>query len=140
VPALIGFVVIPWGGVWQCPSFNLLGISGLHIEGGPVHIAGANINIGIVYLLAVASLGVYGEVLGGWASNNKYSFLGGLRATAQMISYEIPLGLALLCVVVVFGTLQLDQIVNLQAHYWGIHGIKILPAWNIFAQPMAFIM
>jgi len=100
----------------------------------------AKLDIGALFIIAVLSLAVYGVVLGGWASNNKYSFLGGLRATAQMISYEIPLGLSLLCIVVVFGTLQLDELVNMQAHYWGIHGIKLLPAWNIFAQPMAFIM
>src|SRR5439155_11276096 len=57
-----------------------------------------------------------------------------------MISYEIPLGLSLLTVVVMFGTLQLDEIVNKQAHYWGIKGIPLLPAWNVFAQPMAFLM
>src|SRR5882672_12421456 len=104
----------------------------------PVQVA--KLDIGALFIIAVLSLAVYGVVIGGWASNNKYSFLGGLRATAQMISYEIPLGLSLLCIVVVFGTLQLDELVNMQAHYWGIHGIKLLPAWNIFAQPMAFIM
>jgi NADH-quinone oxidoreductase subunit H len=75
-------------------------------------------------------------VIGGWASNNKYSFLGGLRATVNMISYEIPMGLAVLCVVVMFGTLDLAEIVNRQAHYWG----GVVPAWNVFAQPLAFVM
>jgi len=64
----------------------------------------ARLNIGVLFILAVLSLAVYGVVIGGWASNNKYSFLGGLRATAQMISYEIPLGLSVLCVVIMFGT------------------------------------
>ncbi|HEV8607621.1 MAG TPA: NADH-quinone oxidoreductase subunit NuoH [Tepidisphaeraceae bacterium] len=104
----------------------------------PVQIA--KLDIGALFIIAVLSLAVYGVVIGGWASNNKYSFLGGLRATAQMISYEIPLGLSLLCIVVMFGTLQLDEIVNKQAHYWGIGGLKLLPAWNVFAQPMAFLM
>jgi NADH-quinone oxidoreductase subunit H len=104
----------------------------------PVQIA--KLDIGALFIIAVLSLSVYGVVIGGWASNNKYSFLGGLRATAQMISYEIPLGLSLLCIVVMFGTLQLDEIVNKQAHYWGIGGLKLLPAWNVFAQPMAFMM
>jgi len=104
----------------------------------PVQVA--KLDIGVLFIIAVLSLAVYGVVIGGWASNNKYSFLGGLRATAQMISYEIPLGLSLLCIVVMFGTLQLDEIVNKQAHYWGIRGIPLLPAWNVFAQPMAFLM
>ena len=72
----------------------------------------ANLNIGVLFILAVLSLAVYGVVIGGWASNNKYSFLGGLRATANMISYEIPLGLAVLCIVLMFGTLDLDEIVE----------------------------
>ena len=78
----------------------------------------ANLNIGVLFILAVLSLAVYGVVIGGWASNNKYSFLGGLRATANMISYEIPLGLSVLAIVVMFGTLDLDEIVDKQAHYW----------------------
>jgi NADH-quinone oxidoreductase subunit H len=92
----------------------------------------ASLNIGVLFILAALSLAVYGVVIGGWASNNKYSFLGGLRATANMISYEIPLGLAVLCVVVVFGTLNLEEIVNKQA--WGI------TSWNIWSQPFAFVM
>jgi len=96
----------------------------------------ASLNIGVLYVLAVLSLSVYGVVIGGWASNNKYSFLGGLRATANMISYEIPLGLAVLCIVLLFGTLNLEELVNKQAHYWW----GWLPAWNIFSQPLTFVM
>ncbi len=96
----------------------------------------ATLNIGVLFVLAVLSLAVYGVVIGGWASNNKYSFLGGLRATANMISYEIPLGLAVLAIVVMFGTLELDKIVNAQAHLWW----GFFPAWNVFTQPLAFIM
>ena len=96
----------------------------------------ANLNIGVLFVLAVLSLAVYGVVIGGWASNNKYSFLGGLRATANMISYEIPLGLAVLSIVVMFGTLELNKIVAIQAHT--VFGF--LPAWNIFTQPLAFFM
>jgi len=96
----------------------------------------ARLNIGVLYILAALSLAVYGVVIGGWASNNKYSFLGGLRATVNMISYEIPMGLAVLCVVVMFGTLDLAEIVNRQAHYWG----GVVPAWNVFTQPLAFVM
>jgi NADH-quinone oxidoreductase subunit H len=77
-------------------------------------ITAADINIGIIYLIAVTSVGVYGVVLGGWASNNKYSFLGGLRASAQMISYEIPLGISLLCVILLAGTIRPTEIITQQ--------------------------
>jgi NADH-quinone oxidoreductase subunit H len=96
----------------------------------------ASLNIGVLFILAVLSLAVYGVVVGGWASNNKYSFLGGLRATANMISYEIPLGLAILSIVVMFGTLDLGEIVEKQAHYWG----GFFPAWNVFCHPLAFFL
>lgn len=107
-PALIGFVIIPWGGLWE-------------VGGELVRVAGANVNVGVIYLLAVASVGVYGVTIGGWASNNKYSFLGGLRATAQMISYEIPLGMALLATLLVMGTFLPQGIIEHQArHGWGL--------------------
>src|SRR3954465_7808449 len=96
----------------------------------------ANLNIGVLYVLAVLSLAVYGVVIGGWASNNKYSFLGGLRATANMISYEIPLGLSVLAIVVIYGTLDLSVLVEKQAHYW----LWFIPAWNIFPQPLGFVL
>ncbi len=118
IPAMIGFVVIPWGG------FLEIG------DGHTVAIMGADINIGVIYLVAAASLGVYGVGLGGWASNNKYSFIGGLRATAQMISYEIPMGLALLCVVLTAGTLLPQEIVAQQ-----LEG-----QWFLIQQPIVAIV
>jgi NADH-quinone oxidoreductase subunit H len=96
----------------------------------------ADLDIGVLFILAVLSLAVYGVVVGGWASNNKYSFLGGLRATANMISYEVPLGLSVLTILLMFGTLNLRSIVDMQAHYW----LGFIPAWNIFCQPLAFLM
>jgi len=96
----------------------------------------ANLNIGVLFILATLSLAVYGIVVGGWASNNKYSFLGGLRATASMISYEIPLGISVLCIVAMFGTLDLGRIVSMQDHYW----LGFIPAWNVFTQPLAFTL
>lgn len=125
IPALIGFIVIPWGGVWD-GSLPIIG----QVTSGPVQIIGANVSIGVIYLLAVASLGVYGVALGGYAGNNKFSFLGGLRATAQMISYEIPLGLALLAALLVLGTVVPDQIVRHQVD----HG------WIVASQPLAAII
>ena len=127
VPALIGFAIIPWGGAVEVPPFELLGVA---FAGGEVVVAGAAVNAGVIYLLAVASLGVYGITLGGWASNNKYSFLGGLRATAQMISYELPLGLSLLAVLLLTGSLIPMDIIGHQAE----HG------WNLFAQPIAAVL
>lgn len=100
------------------------------------HFQIANLNIGVLFVLAALSLAVYGVVIGGWASNNKYSFLGGLRATASMVSYEIPLGLTVLAIVVLFGTLDLGQIVDRQTGYW----FGVLPAWNVFVHPLAFLM
>ena len=128
VPAFIGFVILPWGGVWDMPAFDLPLIG--PIGGERVHVTGAHINVGVVYLLAVASLGAYGITLGGWASNNKYSFLGGLRATAQMISYEIPLGLALLATLLVAGTFMPEGIVRWQADN----------GWLIIAMPLAAVL
>ncbi len=100
------------------------------------HFQIANLDIGVLFILAMLSLAVYGVVIGGWASNNKYSFLGGMRATANMISYEIPMGLAILAIVVMFGTLDLAVIVEKQAWMWK----GILPAWNVFTQPLAFVL
>lgn len=96
----------------------------------------AQLNIGVLFIVAALSLSVYGVVIGGWASDNKYSFLGGLRAAAQMISYEIPLGLCILCIVLMYGSLELNVIVDHQAHYWA----GWIPAWNIFSQPLVFLM
>src|SRR5207249_5662252 len=92
-----------------------------------------NVDIGILFIFAVSSLTVYGIILGGWASNNKYSMLGGLRSSAQIISYEIPLGLSILGVVLISGSLNLEQIIWHQAEGG-------LLAWNIFYQPLAFLL
>jgi NADH-quinone oxidoreductase subunit H len=89
----------------------------------------ADVNIGVLYVLALTSLGVYGITLSGWSSNNKYSLLGGLRSSAQMISYELAMGLSVVGVIMVAGTLQLDRIVESQAGF----------AWNAFLTPIGFI-
>jgi len=126
VPALITFVILPWGGYVSVPEMTLPVIG--TIGGETVAVAGAEVSVGVIYLLAVASVGAYGVTLGGWASNNKYSMLGGLRATAQMISYEIPMGLALLCCLLIAGSFMPNEIVMHQReHGWLILSLP-LPA------------
>lgn len=129
IPALIGWAVIPWGGYWDFPGFTVP-LVGWVLEPSRVLIAAANVNIGIIYLLAVASLGVYGVTLGGWASNNKYSFFGALRASAGMISYEIPLGLSLLAILLVAGTVHPQSIIESQ----------VAGGWYIISQPIAALL
>ena len=92
-----------------------------------------NVDIGIVFIFAVGSLAVYGVILGGWASNNKYSALGSLRASAQVVSYEIPLGMSVLGIVLLSGTLNLEKILNQQAAGGFWH-------WNIWYQPLACLI
>lgn len=105
--ALLVFVLIPIGGT-------------VEIWGYPITLQIADINAGILFLLAFSSLAVYGVVLAGWSSNNRYSLLGGLRGTAQMISYEIPMGISLLTVILSAGTLSLTEIVKAQSSHWFI--------------------
>ncbi len=96
----------------------------------------ANIDVALLYVFAMLSLGVYGVILAGFASRNNYALLGGLRATAQMISYEIALGIAIIGVVMVYGTMDLQQIVRGQGHNFG----GWLPGWGIVVQPVAFFV
>lgn len=121
VVAFVGFAAIPWGGQ-------------ISMGGRLLNVQVANPDIGLLYILGVASMGVYGVVLGGWASNNKYSFYGGIRATAQMLSYEIPMGVCILVIVLTMGTLRLEDITLQQTGYWGP-----IPKWNVFLHPVAFV-
>jgi NADH-quinone oxidoreductase subunit H len=130
VPAMVGFAIVPWAGSLDLSTLPFGLAATLGVEGISVNIIGANINVGIVFLLATAALGVYGVALGGWASNNKWSFLGGLRAAAQVISYEIPMGLALLAVVLTVGSIEPFGIVAHQQEY----------GWNLLTQPVAAII
>lgn len=116
VVALSTFAVVPFG-------------DKIVLFGHEIKLQIATVNVGILYILALTSLGVYGIALAGWASNNKYSLLGGLRSSAQIISYELSMGLSIIGVVLVAGTLELDKIVEAQ-YGW---------RWFIFLQPVGFI-
>jgi NADH-quinone oxidoreductase subunit H len=105
IPALIITAVVPWG-----PTVT--------IGGRQVYLGISDINLGVLYILTVTSISVYGITLAGWSSNNKYATLGGLRATAQMISYELALGMSMLGPVLIAGSMSLYNIVNAQQHVW----------------------
>ena len=124
IPALMGFAIVPFGDT-------------LTVMGKKVELVIANVDIGVLYVLALSSLGVYGIVLGGWASNNKYALMGAVRASAQMISYELSLGLSLIGVLMISGTLRLTDVVNLQAE---TIFLGFLPGWFVFSQPVACIL
>ena len=125
VPALIGFAVIPYGPNWTIELFG--------VEFKPFVIS--DINIGILYILAFTSIGAYGIILGGWSSNSKYSLLGGLRAAAQLISYELNVGLSIVGVLLLAGSLSMVQITEGQAGgFWNWYFFS-LP----FPQAIAFV-
>jgi NADH-quinone oxidoreductase subunit H len=115
--ACMASAVIPWG-------------KGLSIGGNFYSLQVTDVNIGILYIFGVVSIGVYGIMIGGWASNNKYSLLGALRASSQMISYEIAMGLSIIALIMMTGTLSVREITEQQA---GGH-------WNAFYQPLGFLI
>jgi NADH-quinone oxidoreductase subunit H len=117
ITALLTSAVIPWG-------------STIEIAGHTVPLQIADINIGILYIFGVVSLGVYGIMIGGWASNNKFSLLAAVRGASQMISYELAMGLSLIAVLMISGSLRMSVIVNEQI----AHG------WNIIYQPLGFLI
>ena len=124
--AFAAFAVVPFGG-----DTTLLGLipEGLRLQV-------ADVNVAILVVFAIASMSVYGIVLAGWSSNSKYSLLGGLRSSAQMISYELSYGLALASVLVVGNSLSLTDIVNRQAGTW----LGFIPRWFVFVQPIGFLI
>src|SRR2546422_720466 len=125
--AFLSISVIPFGESFQWRGHELFQITDL--------------NVGVLFVLAVTSLGVYGIVLAGWSSNSKYPLFGGLRSSAQMISYELSLGLALVGVLMVSGTLSLREIVEHQRGSWHLGGVNtFLPHWNAFVQPVGFLV
>jgi NADH-quinone oxidoreductase subunit H len=122
IPALIITAVVPWG-------------RQITVFGYTINLYLANVNVAILYLSAIASISVYGIVLAGWSSNNKYAMMGGLRSTAQMISYELALGLSFVGVTLLAGSMSLVDIVEAQ----GAHGFLGWIVWNL-SQPLGFII
>src|SRR5437870_1515499 len=119
--ALMTIVVYPFGPEVHLPVL------------GTFHLVIARFDVALLYVLGVTSVGVYGIALAGWSSNNKYSLMGGLRSSAQMISYELALGLSLVGVVLISGTLDIYSIVEQQSGWFGMH-------WNILYQPLGFLI
>jgi NADH-quinone oxidoreductase subunit H len=115
--AMMTGAVIPWG-------------DQVHFFGRDISLQIADINIGILYVFGVVSLGVYGIMIGSWASNNKFSLMGGLRAASQIISYELAMGIALIALLMVTGTLSLKTMVGQQMDAY----------WNVFKQPLGFLI
>lgn len=121
--ALASIAVIPFG-----PEFEIFGVR--------TWVGLADLNIGVLFVLAMSSLGVYGIALGGWASNSKYALLGGLRSAAQMISYELPLALAIAAPLLIMNTLSFREIGMAQEGYY----LGFIPKWNIFAMPVPQVL
>jgi len=128
--AFAAFSVVPFGA--PTTFFGLLK--------EPVRLAPADVNVGLLVIFAITSMGVYGIVLAGWSSNSKYSLLGSLRASAQMISYEVSYALSFAAVIMLAGSLSLSDIVNQQAGYWHLFGAIPIPKWYIFIQPIGFFI
>lgn len=122
LPGVISFSLIPIG---IATGNDLLGPGGV--------LAVSYISMGLLVIMAISSVAAYGIAFAGWASNNQYSLLGGIRSSAQLISYEIVMGMSVIALVMMTGTLNLAEIVQQQDHGW-------LPAWNIFYQPLTFIL
>jgi len=124
--AFAAFAVVPFGA--ETTFFGLLD--------EPIKLQVADVNVAVLVIFAVASMGVYGIVLAGWSSNSKYSLLGGLRSSAQMISYELSYGLALAGVLVVANSMSLTEIVDGQSGTW----LGFIPRWFVFLQPVGFLI
>lgn len=143
VPAALALAAIPFSTPIEVAPFDMNGETW-----GPYvfQVQGLQMSIGIVYILGVASLGAYSLLMAGWGSANKYSMMGALRASAQMISYELALGLAIVGVVLVYGTFSLNEMINMQqgpltfAWAGSQWSINFLPNWGIFFQPLAFLL
>ena len=125
--ALMTSVVIPWGKT-------------ITIAGHAVVLQAADINIAILYVFGVISIGVYGIMIGGWASNNKFSLLGAVRASSQMISYEVAMGLSMIAILMMSSSLSISDIAEKQHGFIDYSGKIPYPSWYVFKQPLAFLI
>ncbi len=128
--AFAAFAVIPFG-----PPTTFFGLLDQ-----PVPLQVADLNVAVLLIFAITSMGIYGIVLAGWASNSKYSLLGALRSSAQMVSYELAYGLSIASVLVIANTLSVREIVDQQAGVWMVGGMLPVPRWNVFLAPLAFFI
>jgi NADH-quinone oxidoreductase subunit H len=128
--AFAAFAVVPFGG--PTTFFGLLD--------QPITLQVTDVNVAVLVVFAITSMGIYGIVIAGWASNSKYSLLGGLRSSAQMLSYELSYGLALAAVLILGNSLSLTEVVNQQAGYWWIFGLLPIPKWFLMLQPLGFLI
>ena len=133
VPAFLGFAVVPWAAPLQI---------GDHVITFQV----ADLNVGLLYIFSIASLGVYGIIMAGWASNNKYALLGSLRSSSQMISYELSMGLSVIGIILVYSSVHLGEIAHLQGGFVTQIGPYMMPEWlkipkwGILYQPLGFLI
>ncbi|MDX1959569.1 MAG: NADH-quinone oxidoreductase subunit NuoH [Leptospiraceae bacterium] len=129
--AILAWSIIPFGGIIPLPEAisKVIGFNELNLQV-------ANPDTGILFLLAISSLAVYGIILAGWSSNNKYSLMGAIRSTAQMISYELPLGLSLVCIILLSGSLKLSEINDAQKGMWFIFTLPGFISFFIFSVAM----
>ncbi len=138
MPALLGWAAVPFmdtyctGELQMGPGYREVCVGGEW----KYYFQIMNFNAGLLYAFAIASVSVYGAAIAGWASNNNFSLLGGLRSSAQMISYEVSMGLSLAGIIMIFGTLDLNEMVRQQGYLLG----GWLPMWGIVVQPLAFFM
>src|SRR4051812_40510957 len=131
VTAFLSIAVVPYGGAITLPNVGLLPA---WLQGRTIDLQIANLDVGVLYIFAITSLGVYGIVMAGWASNNKYTLIGGLRSSAQMFSYELSLGLSWVGVILLAGSFRIADIVESQDRGYGLLG------WNWLVQFPAFIV
>jgi len=124
--AFAAFATVPWGA--ETTLFGLLDT--------PVKLGVSDVNVGLLVVFAITSMGVYGIVLAGWASNSKYSLMGGLRAAAQMVSYELAYATSLAAVILLASSLSLREVVDSQSGTW----FGFIPRWYVFLQPLGFII